>query len=134
MRVLADLSANRYTGPWNATTRNPILVIGTQLTPTRRFATLGWLTGRLGNAVLLVHDGYGHTSHRDPSTCVIRATSRYLVNLTTPPPGPSARPTASPSTRLRPACPLTSGARAGLRGQGICASITQRLLAMAAAI
>jgi hypothetical protein len=114
-------SANRYTGPWNATTRNPILVIGTRIDPNTplRNAQLCYpsilrvLPGdavieldrrrerrllaarRLGNAVLLTHDGYGHLSHRDPSTCVIQATSRYLVNLTTPPPG-----TVCPSDRL----------------------------------
>jgi TAP-like protein len=42
---------------------------------------------RLGNAVLLTHDGYGHLSRRDPSTCVMQATGRYLVDLTTPPRG-----------------------------------------------
>jgi hypothetical protein len=55
-------SADRYTGPWNATTPNPILVIGTRF---------------------------------DPSTCVMQATSRYLVNLTTAPSG-----TVCPSDRL----------------------------------
>jgi pimeloyl-ACP methyl ester carboxylesterase len=80
-------SANRYTGPWNATTRNPILVIGTRFDPTTPFRNAPLAARRLGNAVLLTHDGYGHLSHRDPSTCVMRATGSYLVNLTTPPPG-----------------------------------------------
>ena len=42
---------------------------------------------RLGNAVLLTHDGYGHLSQSDPSACVRQALSRYLVDLTTPPRG-----------------------------------------------
>jgi hypothetical protein len=42
---------------------------------------------RLGNAVLLSHDGYSHTSPLDPSTCVQRATSAYLVRLATSPRG-----------------------------------------------
>jgi hypothetical protein len=28
---------------------------------------------RLGNAVLLTHDGYGHLNHSDPSACVVQA-------------------------------------------------------------
>jgi pimeloyl-ACP methyl ester carboxylesterase len=91
-------SANRYTGPWNATTRNPILVIGTRFDPNTPLRNARLAARRLGNAVLLTHDGYGHLSQRDPSTCVIQATSRYLINLTTHHPGPSARPTAFPST------------------------------------
>jgi hypothetical protein len=42
---------------------------------------------RLGNAVLLTHDGYGHTSDADPSTCVDRAMTTYLVDLVVPPKG-----------------------------------------------
>jgi hypothetical protein len=88
-------SANRYTGPWNATTRNPILVIGTRFDPNTPLRNARLAARRLGNAVLLTHDGHGHLSQRDPSTCVIQATSTYLINLTTPPPG-----TVCPSDRL----------------------------------
>jgi hypothetical protein len=34
-------SADRYTGPWNATTKHPILVIGTRFDPTRPWPTPG---------------------------------------------------------------------------------------------
>jgi pimeloyl-ACP methyl ester carboxylesterase len=88
-------SANRYTGPWNATTRNPILVIGTRFDPNTPLRNARLAAHRLGNAVLLTHDGYGHLSQRDPSTCVVQATGTYLINLTTPPPG-----TVCPSDRL----------------------------------
>jgi hypothetical protein len=67
-------SADRYTGPWNASTRNPILVIGTRFDPQTPFRSARKAARRLGNAVLLVHDGYGHLSRRDPSTCVMQAT------------------------------------------------------------
>ena len=54
---------------------------------------------RLGNAVLLTHDGYGHVSYQDPSECVERARVEYLVDLITPQPGsvctPDQRPFAS---------------------------------------
>ena len=42
---------------------------------------------RLGNAILLTHLGYGHTSGSDPSACVDRAVTSYLVALSTPPRG-----------------------------------------------
>jgi len=88
-------SANRYTGPWNASTQHPILVIGTRFDPNTAYAAAVAAASRLGNAVLLTHDGYGHTSDADPSTCVERATAKYLVDLVTPPAG-----TVCPSNRL----------------------------------
>ena len=42
---------------------------------------------RLGNAVLLTLDGYGHVSNHDPSACVDQARVDYLTELITPPPG-----------------------------------------------
>jgi pimeloyl-ACP methyl ester carboxylesterase len=80
-------SADRYTGPWNATTKHPILLIGTRFDPNTPFRNARRAERRLGNAVLLTHDGYGHLSRRDPSTCVVQATGSYLVGLTTPPRG-----------------------------------------------
>jgi pimeloyl-ACP methyl ester carboxylesterase len=87
-------STDRYTGPWNAHTKNPILVIGTTLDPATPYANARRVAHLLGNATLLTHDGYGHTSEADPSHCVERATSTYLVDLTTPPKG-----TVCPSDR-----------------------------------
>jgi len=80
-------SAHRYTGPWNAATRNPILVIGTTDDPNTPYANARTAARRLGNAVLLTHQGYSHTSPLDPSACVTRAISAYLVRLITPPRG-----------------------------------------------
>ena len=39
---------------------------------------------RLGNAVLLTEDGYGHLTLNDPSQCVDQARTRYLVGLVPP--------------------------------------------------
>jgi pimeloyl-ACP methyl ester carboxylesterase len=87
-------SGDRYTGPWNATTENPILVIGTRFDPNTPYANARRAARRLGNAVLLTHHGYGHKSESDPSRCVTRATSRYLIELVVPPRG-----TVCPSDR-----------------------------------
>lgn len=77
-------SADRYTGPWNASTKTPILLISTRYDPNTPFANGPRLQRLLGNAVLLTHDGYGHTSTADPSACVERAEQRYLIDLIVP--------------------------------------------------
>jgi pimeloyl-ACP methyl ester carboxylesterase len=84
-------SAERYAGPWNAQTKEPILVIGTRFDPNTAYAGAVAAAARLGNAVLLTHDGYGHTSDADPSTCVDRAMTAYLVDLVVPPKGTVCR-------------------------------------------
>ncbi|OJU84290.1 MAG: hypothetical protein BGO11_02175 [Solirubrobacterales bacterium 70-9] len=88
-------SAERYTGPWDAVTRNPVLVIGTTADPNTSYANAVATAARLGNAVLLTHSGYGHISFVDPSSCVMAAYRAYLVRLATPPEG-----TVCPSDRV----------------------------------
>lgn len=87
-------SSNRYTGPWNAHTKRPILVIGTTFDPATPYTNAARVAELLGNAILLTHNGYGHTSEADPSHCVQRVTSSYLVGLITP-----AKGTVCPSDR-----------------------------------
>jgi pimeloyl-ACP methyl ester carboxylesterase len=76
---------DNYRGPWNATTKNPILVIGVRHDPSTPYINAVRSARRLGNAVLLTQDGYGHVSFHDPSVCIDRARVAYLVNLITPP-------------------------------------------------
>src|SRR5262249_9082492 len=87
-------SSDRYTGPWNAHTKNPVLVVGTTFDPATPYTNARQVAKLLGNAVLLTHNGYGHTSEADPSRCVERLTSTYLVDLITP-----SRGTVCPSDR-----------------------------------
>ena len=84
-------SAERYTGPWNRKTANPILVIGTTHDPNTGYASARATARRLGNAVLLTHDGYGHISLVDPSACTRKATADYLVRSIAPRPGTVCR-------------------------------------------
>jgi pimeloyl-ACP methyl ester carboxylesterase len=79
-------AANRYTGPWTAATPNPVLVIGTRHDPRTSYQSSVVAARALGNAVLLTHDGYGHTSDEDPSACIQRKVAAYLTRLATPPP------------------------------------------------
>ena len=78
---------DNYRGPWNATTKNPILLIGNRHDPATPYINAVRSARRLGNAVLLTFNGYGHTSIHDPSACIDRARVAYLVNLITPPKG-----------------------------------------------
>jgi pimeloyl-ACP methyl ester carboxylesterase len=89
-------SAERYTGPWTATTDNPILVIGNTYDNRTKFANSVLASRRLGNAVLLTLQGYGHTSDIDPSTCLDDAVTKYLVTVTTPPVGTICQPNHAP--------------------------------------
>jgi hypothetical protein len=72
-----------------------LLLVGTRFDPQHSARGRQLAERRLGNAVLLTHDGYGHLSSADPSRCVMQAIGRYLVDLSTPPPG-----TVCPSDRL----------------------------------
>lgn len=84
-------AVNRYTGPWDAATPNPILVIGTRFDPRTAYRSSVIAARTLGNAVLLTHDGYGHTSDEDPSACIQRRVAAYLIDLTSPPRGTVCR-------------------------------------------
>jgi pimeloyl-ACP methyl ester carboxylesterase len=76
-----------YRGPWTVTTPNPILLINQRYDPQTGYANAVHVEQLLGNAVLLTHEGYGHTWANDPSVCVDKAMTEYLVDLITPPPG-----------------------------------------------
>jgi pimeloyl-ACP methyl ester carboxylesterase len=89
-------SANRYTGPWTASTRHPILVIGTRFDPQTPFANARRVASLLGHAVLLTYNGYGHTSENDPSSCVTQVIANYLVALVAPPRKSSCQPDHPP--------------------------------------
>jgi pimeloyl-ACP methyl ester carboxylesterase len=89
-------SAERYSGPWTATTENPILIIGNKYDPRTKYANSVLASRRLGNALLLTLQGYGHTSEADASTCLDDAVTKYLVTVTTPPVGTICQPNRVP--------------------------------------
>jgi pimeloyl-ACP methyl ester carboxylesterase len=89
-------SADRYTGPWHAATPNPILIIGNRYDSRTAYSNAPIAARRLGNAVLLTLNGYGHTSESDPSVCVDRAVRRYLISTTPPPNGTVCQPDRKP--------------------------------------
>ena len=77
------LNADRYTGPWNRTTHNPILVIGNRYDPQTAYQGARRVARLLGNARLVTLDGYGHTSQVDPSSCIDRTVIAYLIRPAT---------------------------------------------------
>jgi pimeloyl-ACP methyl ester carboxylesterase len=89
---------DNYRGPWNARTKNPILLIGIRHDPATPYINAVRSARRLGNAVLLTLNGYGHVSFHDPSACIDRARVAYLVKLTTPPKGTVCKASKKPFT------------------------------------
>ena len=80
-------ATERYAGPWNAKTKTPILLLSNRFDPATGYANALVAERRLGNAVLLTENGFGHLTVNDPSRCVLKWRIRYLVHLVTPPRG-----------------------------------------------
>jgi pimeloyl-ACP methyl ester carboxylesterase len=78
--------ADRYMGPFNRRTANPVLVVGTQFDPATRYEGALTVAGLLPNSALLTVHGWGHTS-LFLSQCADAAVSRYLLETVTPAPG-----------------------------------------------
>jgi pimeloyl-ACP methyl ester carboxylesterase len=78
---------DRFVGPWNTETEVPILLIGTLHDPNTSYAGAEHVHEILGSSVLLTHDGYGHLSFQDHSTCIEEWRTKYLVELELPPAG-----------------------------------------------
>jgi pimeloyl-ACP methyl ester carboxylesterase len=70
-------AADRYAGPWNRRTANPVLVVGNTYDPNTPHQGAVAMARQLASARLLTLDGYGHTSGADPSACVLRAEVAY---------------------------------------------------------
>ena len=77
-------SNDRYAGPWGAVTKTPILLMNNRHDPATGYANAVAAEKRLGNAVLLTQDGYGHLTMNDPGQCVDQVRTRYLVSLVPP--------------------------------------------------
>lgn len=78
---------DRYTGPWNRRTANPILVIGNTVDPATPFAASVAMSRDLARARLLTVKGFGHTEFTNPSTCAANFEVSYLTTGVLPPVG-----------------------------------------------
>ena len=91
-------AANRYAGPWNRRTANPVLVIGNTHDPAAPYRGARAMARLLARARLLTVDGYGHTSLTNPSACANGYASRYLIAKSLPPQGTRCRQDLQPFT------------------------------------
>ena len=78
--------SDRYMGPWNHATANPVLIVGNQFDPATRYQGAVTASQLLPNSRLLTLHAWGHTS-LFRSQCADQVQTRYLVNLVLPPVG-----------------------------------------------
>lgn len=102
--------ADRYAGPFDHRTANPVLVVGTRFDPATRYQAAVEVSRELPGARLLTLDGYGHAAVAK-SACIDAAEARYFVDGELPAAG-----TVCPSDRqpFDPA-PTAATARAAAR-------------------
>ncbi|KAI9342654.1 TAP-like protein-domain-containing protein [Obelidium mucronatum] len=75
----------RFKGPWNQKLKNKLLIIGNTLdpiTPLRHAKEVERIMG--GNGVVLQHEGYGHMSIAQPSSCTTGHIQQFFTNGTYP--------------------------------------------------
>ena len=85
---------DNYRGPWTVTTPNPILLINQRYDPQTGYADAVHVEQLLGNAVLLTHEGYGHSVRRGPEHVRRRGDDRV--------PGRSDHPTTGHGLSVGP--------------------------------
>jgi pimeloyl-ACP methyl ester carboxylesterase len=91
------MDADRYTGPWNRKTANPVLLIGnSQGDPATPYEDAQSTSAELGDARLLTLDSFGHTAQGGLSRCIDDAVDRYLIDGTLPPEGKVCEPDFGP--------------------------------------
>jgi TAP-like protein len=77
---------DRYLGPFNGTTANPVLVVGTRFDPATRYEGAVIVDALLPNSSLVTVEGWGHTS-LFLSLCADEAVSHYFLTGDPPPSG-----------------------------------------------
>ncbi|GLY77612.1 alpha/beta hydrolase [Actinoallomurus iriomotensis] len=87
---------DRYTGPWNKRTANPVLLLNNSKDPATSYKGAVAMSHDLARARLLTVDGYGHTVFSNPSACAMEYETRYLLTGALPPTGTVCEPDATP--------------------------------------
>ena len=77
---------DRYLGPFDGDTANPVLVVGTRFDPATRYEGAEIVDELLPDSSLLTVEGWGHTS-LFLSLCADDAVSHYLLTREAPAPG-----------------------------------------------
>lgn len=89
---------DRYLGPWNNPTPEPILVVNNRYDPATPLWNARAAVRQLASAELLTVNGYGHTTLDVPSACASAAISRDLVDGVLPAAGTQCPPDQPPFT------------------------------------
>jgi pimeloyl-ACP methyl ester carboxylesterase len=89
-------AADRYTGPWNTPTANPILLLNNTHDPATPYSEAITMAGLLADARVLTIDGYGHADAAVASTCADAFMSSYFIDKTAPPNGTVCRQDTAP--------------------------------------
>jgi pimeloyl-ACP methyl ester carboxylesterase len=89
-------AADRYAGPWNRPTANPILVVGNTGDPATAYRSSRRMSRLLARGRLLTVNGFGHTELLNPSRCVARHEVAYFLTGALPPPGTVCRQDTAP--------------------------------------
>ena len=80
------VAADRYTGPWTASTSSPVLVVGNFFDNATAYAGAVASSNLLRNSRLLSYAGWGHTAY-GRSACVTQHVNAYLLVGALPPQG-----------------------------------------------
>jgi hypothetical protein len=76
---------DRYTGPWNRPTANPLMLIGnSEGDPATPYEDAVSTLRRLADARLLTYEAWGHTGFLAGSSCVDGLVERYLITKQLP--------------------------------------------------
>ncbi|WP_165372328.1 alpha/beta hydrolase [Nocardioides iriomotensis] len=81
-----EVNADRYTGPWTATTAAPVLVVGNFFDGVTSYRGATATAALLPNSRLLSYAGWGHTAYKR-SACVTDYVHAYLLTVSLPPEG-----------------------------------------------
>ncbi|MEU1278187.1 alpha/beta hydrolase [Streptomyces sp. NPDC005805] len=95
-------AAHPYTGPWNTPTAHPVLVVNNTYDPATPYRSGVAMARELADARLLTLNGYGHTALNNPSSCVHRYETAYLIDGTLPPAGATCEQDAPPFAGAKP--------------------------------
>jgi pimeloyl-ACP methyl ester carboxylesterase len=107
--VWPGVAEDRYVGPWDATTVNPVLVVGNFFDPATRYEGAVAVADLLPNSLLLSYAGWGHTVVGGVSNCIDAAVLTYLLERVLPAEGTVCEPEFDPFAPLPPD-PETVGA------------------------
>ncbi|HEU4913758.1 MAG TPA: alpha/beta hydrolase [Actinomycetes bacterium] len=80
---------DRYTGPWDARTAAPVLLVGNLGDPATAYTDAQRVAGLLPSSRLLTYEGGGHTAVGGLSSCIDSAVIDYLLSVRLPAAGTS---------------------------------------------